>query len=167
MHGVGFREPTQEPHWWCPGATPGFRNPREHGSTAPRKRSRTAEKNRRILLKDPQKKKRGIRMLILVLNMAKAYRSFRGLCPWTPAKGFTTSRVRMVPPCNFVAFCEISFYHNLKTNKVKFYLLVHRSIHFRKGISKGIYLNRQIFFFFFFSFFFFFRNRQKVFFTFF
>ena len=37
-------------------------------------------------------------------------------------RGFTTSRIRVVPLCNFVAFCEIGFFnHNLKTNKVKFY----------------------------------------------
>ena len=49
--------------------------------------------------------------------------------------------LRMVHPRKIVAFCENCFCHNLKTNKVK-YIKVYI---FRKGISRGIYLNSQIF----------------------
>ena len=44
-------------------------------------------------------------------------------------------------PRKIVAFCENCFCHNLKTNKVK-YIKVYIS---REGISRGIYLNSQIF----------------------
>ena len=50
--------------------------------------------------------------------------------------------LRMVPPPRkIVASCENCFCRNLKTNKVK-YIKVYI---FRKGISRGIYLNSQIF----------------------
>ena len=44
-------------------------------------------------------------------------------------------------PRKIVAFCENCFSQDLKTNKVK-YIKVYIS---RKGISRGIYLNSQIF----------------------
>ena len=47
----------------------------------------------------------------------------------------------MVPPLQNCRFCENCFWHNLKTNEVK-YIKVHI---FRKEISQGIYLNHQIF----------------------
>ena len=40
------------------GLTPGLRNPREHGSAAPRKRLRMAEKVRRILKKKKSSEKK-------------------------------------------------------------------------------------------------------------
>ena len=47
----------------------------------------------------------------------------------------------MVPPSQNLGFCEIFFWHNLKTNEVK-YIKVYI---FRKEISQGIYLNHQNF----------------------
>ena len=52
------------------------------------------------------------------------------------AKSFKDGATRKM-----VAFCENCFCHNLKTNKVK-YIKVYI---FRKEISRGIYLNSQIF----------------------
>ena len=98
----------------------GLRNPLKHGSAAPRKRLRMAEKVRRILSKTVKKKigikkKRNCWFCFLIWLKP---RSFQEHCPWTPPRawpldqGFTTSRLRMVcHPPNFVAFCEIWFCH--------------------------------------------------------
>ena len=54
-----------------------------------------------------------------------------------------TIRVVLPPhhPRKIVGFCETCFWHNLRTNDVK-YIKVYI---FRKDNSQGIYLNRQIF----------------------
>ena len=93
----------------------GLQNPLEHGSTAPRKRLRMAEKVRRILStkkkkKNPQKKKRDSECWFCFLIWLKP-RSFRKRCPWTPAKGLA-SRPRLhdkplkdgVSPSQFCSF---------------------------------------------------------------
>ena len=49
----------------------GLQNPREHGSAAPRKKYGWQKKKyKNTFKKNPQKKKRGLRMLILFLDMA-------------------------------------------------------------------------------------------------
>ena len=50
----------------------GLRNPREHGSAAPRKNYGWQKKNQRILekKKSSEKKKKGLRIMDLFLNMA-------------------------------------------------------------------------------------------------
>ena len=60
------------------------------------------------------------------------------------------SFLRMVPLSQNCSFCEHCFWHNLKTNKVK-YIKVYIP---RKGISRGIYFCSQIYRIF--------ENRQKI-----
>ena len=106
----------------------GLRNPREHGSAAPRKKYGWQKKLEEYLKKNHQRKNRGDSECWFCSLLWYKAGSFRELCPWTPAKDLA-SRPRLcdkphkdgIPPSQFCTFLwNLFLSYFLKTNKVKY-----------------------------------------------